>query len=127
MVADFNSAAKFCSITFRVLCTRVDPDNTDGTEALKEALSKHIGDIKTALSEFDYKKARNVLSATKPALDILQGPARKELEAVRAEARQLATEIAEVVKTYDNHIENALVSPQGQAVLKKTAKRRWDF
>jgi hypothetical protein len=127
MVEDFNKRARHCHIEFRVVCTRIEPENSDGVAVLKEALDRSTQQIKESLAEFDFKKARNLLAATKPAIDILKDPtARKALNTVREEARVLATEIANVVKEYDNNIENALVSTEGQDILRR-ANAKWNF
>lgn len=126
MVETFNKKAKYCHIMFRIVCTRLETDNTDGIEALKETLQRNTEELRAALLEFDFKKARNMLIATKPAVEILaSGPARKTLVAVRENARVLAGEIAEVIKTFDN-TENAMVSEPGQALLRR-ANAKWNF
>jgi hypothetical protein len=119
----FNKSATYCRIEFRVLCTRVEPSNVDGIEILKEALQKHTADIRSSLVEFDYKKARNLLSSTKHAMDILGGEDRYELKRVREEAQALAAEIYNVVKLYDDNVENAIVSAEGQEVLNRAASK----
>jgi len=120
MVDEFNAGAKHCYIKFRVLCTTVDPTNRDGVEALRETLNQNTEALKTALKEFDVKKVRNMLVTTKPALELLQDPkARKALETVREEAREMAKQIAEIIREAEDNVENALISANGQEILKR--------
>lgn len=126
MCETFNKGAKYCHIEFRVVCTKIEPENNDGVDALKEALAMHTANIRQALQGFDYKKARDLLQATKPAIEMLTGPEKDKLMQVREEARALATEIAGVVKEFESDVENALVSPAGKSILKR-AKAKWNF
>ena len=118
MVDEFNKSARFCSVSMRVLLTRVESDNPDGVELLRDTLNQNVQTMKEALADFDVKKARNLLVSTQSAVDILQDPAsKKALMKVREEAREMATQIASVLRDYDNEVENALVSKDGQEIL----------
>jgi len=127
LVDDFNARAKFCSITFRVLLTNINPSNKDGVEALRETIKRNTEALKEAIKEFDVKRTRNMLVATRPVMDILMdGAAKTALEKVREEAREMASQIAEIVRAYDDNIENALVSQAGQELLRRV-DAKWNF
>jgi len=126
MCEEFNHKAKFCHIKFRVMLTMVEPDNEGGIEALREALMKHTADIGKALMEFNVKKATNLLILTQPAVDILSGSMKTTLTQVRAEAKALASQIADVIKACDADVQTAIVSPAGQELLNRN-RGRWNF
>lgn len=126
LVDEFNKKAQHCHVKFRVLCTSVQPGNIDGTEALRETLERNTVALKDALSEFDVKRARNMLVATKPALDLLSdGRVRKTLESVRGEARELANQIAEIIRQCGDNVDQALESVVGKSLAERVGS--WDF
>lgn len=126
LVDEANTKFKHCRIKFCVALADLRPDDGAST-AFRDALDNCVVQLKSSLTEFDYKRARNVLSATKVMVDVLKdSEAKRALVEIRDEARRLATEIADVVKQYDDNIENAIVSSNGRKVLARTYAA-WNF
>ncbi len=127
LIDDFNSTAKVCHISFLVVCTRLDNDNTEGVSLIQDTLVRSTELIKTALTNFDPKAAKESLTLTKQMIDVLADPATKaELTKVRAEASELCKEINKLVKEFDGNVQNAIASSQGQNLLRR-ADADWNF
>lgn len=126
-VDEANSKFKHCQVTFRVVCTRIEPDNLDGAATLAETLNHSVGDLKASLENFDFQKARNVLNSTKYLVDVLSDPeTRNTLQGAREQAKSLATEVANLVRSFDGNIANAMASVEGKSVIGRVVAA-WNF
>jgi hypothetical protein len=127
IVDDFNAKARHCHVHFRVVCTRIEPNNVDGAATLQDTLTKSVSEIRNALQNFDPKKARDVLSSTKELVEILGDPqTKRELAKAREESAELAKEIKRLVKEYDGNVKNALASANGDKLVAR-ATAAWNF
>ena len=126
MVEEANKSFRHCQIRFRVLCTPLLPDNESGQEMIKESLERVRLDVQEALTAFDFKRVRHVLSSTRNLSTVLGSyEHRQELDAFRSEIRGAAADMAALVKKFGN-AENAILSHDGQRVLKR-ATASWNF
>jgi hypothetical protein len=123
MVQEANERFRHCRITFQCCTTIIESDNAGGASALRDSLERTTEQIRDALANFKPLKARKVLNATKAMVEILADPAAKqELAKAQAEARELATEIANLIKDYEGNSLDAMASQQGVKILQKTRK-----
>ena len=119
VVEEANGSFEHCRVKFRVVCTRLEPENGNGVEALRDSIKDQTRAIKEALIDFDHKKARTLLRASKGFADMIADPViRSRIEAVQEEATELAQEMARAVRECGNAASAAL-TPDGKAVLKR--------
>lgn len=117
IVEEANSEFKHCQLTFRVVCTRLEPENESGAAALRDSILSQTKAIQEALQEFDTRKARTLLRASKGYTDMLSDPkAKARLQGVQQEAADLAKEMSKAVRECGNAAEAAL-SPDGKKAL----------
>jgi hypothetical protein len=127
IVDDGNKTFKHCKVNFRVVCTKIEPDNVDGAATLAEAINKSIDVVRSAMTSLDVKKARDTLSATKGLVDVISDPeAQAALTKARDESKTLLNEIQVLLKDFDGNVANALASQNGQAVLAR-GQAIWNF
>lgn len=127
MVNDANAGFKHCFIKFKVLRTRIESDNAEGVEVLKDALESSVATIQSSLLSFDVTKARDTINGTKGIVAVLSdAESRKMLIESREEARELATEIHKLLKEWDGSVENAMATAAGRSILKRS-KAKWNF
>lgn len=123
-VEEANSRWAYCFIKFRIVCSELGPNNESGVQVLRDSMEEQTRTLKLALEEFDPKKARDALKASRAFVDMVADPEIKEsLKNVQKEAKELATEIAKVVREYGS-IANAVSTPQGRKILHR-AKAPW--
>jgi len=127
LVDEFNLNAKYCKVNFLVVCTNIDPNNQDGVTLLRNTLEKSVDTIRTSLANFDVTAARSAVNATKKMIDVMADPGAKDVLAhTRDEVSTLCKEVAKLVKQFDGNIQNAIVSTNGQELLKR-ANAIWNF
>jgi hypothetical protein len=127
MVEEANTGFTHCNVRLRIVCTRIEPSNTDGVEMLKETIRDMTNEVRNALGDFDAKKAKQMLKTTQGFADMIADPAqRQELMKVRAEAKMLADQMQKVILEFDGNVANAVASQEGTAILART-KTPWDI
>jgi hypothetical protein len=127
MISDANATFTHCSVTFKIVCTKLEPTNDAGADMLKETLNRTTQELRDAMAAFDLQRAKLALNSTKQFLDVLADPTVKDsLVTMRSDAKDLIGEIAGIVKQFDGDVSNALASPQATAVLART-QAPWSF
>lgn len=127
IVDDANSSFTYCHVKFRVVCTRIEPTNAEGVDMLRETIDLRAKELHEAIVNFDYRKARGVLNASKGFIDVLaEAEARDQLQQASLESKQLCSEISQLLKEFDGNTQNAMVSPKGKLILGR-AKAPWNF
>ncbi len=127
LVDNANASFGHCHIKFKVLRTRIEANNEDGVQVLKETLESSVATIRESLKGFDVQKARDTINGTKGIVAVLADPeSRRALKESRAEARQLATEINRLLTAFDGNIADAMVSEDGKDILLR-ANAKWNF
>jgi hypothetical protein len=120
-----NSRFKHCKVKFRIVCTELASNNESGMDALKDAIIDQTNVLKRALADFDPKKARDAIRASKSFADMIADPKVKmSLQTLHKEAKDLATEISKTVRECGS-VANAVASPEGQKIMHR-AKAAWN-
>ena len=127
LVDDFNSRANWCRINYLVVCTDILPENEGGVQLLQQTLQDTTNDLRKALQDFDAKKTRDVLYATKRMVDVLSDPeSREELRSAREDTAQLCKEITRLVKEFDGNAKDAQASDRGAKIMERV-NATWNF
>ena len=126
IIDEANTEFRHCKVTFRVVCTRLEPENESGVGALRDSILDQTKAIQEALQNFDVKKARVLLRGAKGYADMLSDPAAKaRLLNVQEEAADLAKTMSKVVRECGNAAEAAL-DPDGKKALGR-ANAQWNI
>ena len=126
LINEANARFKHCYLKFRVVCTKLTNADDDHVELLRDAIVDQTEKIAEALRNFDPKKARQLISASKHLTGVVSDDkTRQQLEKARKEASALAAEMQRATKECGNVL-NAIESKTGGDLLNR-ANAPWNI